>query len=123
MKKGEVKWAALWLITMTILLLVFSSCQSYVDYLSNTPVRTVTVDRTPYYNNYNSFYNPYGLGYYNNFYNRPLYRPIYRPRVRTRTAPPVRRAVRPQRPIRNVKPRSVMSPSLRAAVGARKQKQ
>ena len=28
MKKGEVKWAALWLITMTMLILVFASCSS-----------------------------------------------------------------------------------------------
>ena len=49
------------IITILVILNLFSGCQSYVDYLNNTPVRTVTVDRTPYYNNYNSFYNPYGI--------------------------------------------------------------
>ena len=105
---------------LIIILSLFSSCQSYVDYINNTPVRTVTVDRPYYPSAYHSFYGAGGLGYYNNFY-RPVYRP-YRaqPLVRTRTVRPVRRVVKPQRPIRNVRPvRSGNRTVVRKNVGRR----
>ena len=108
-----------WIIMAAVVVYALTSCQSYVDYINNTPVRTVTVDRTPHYN---SFYNPYGLGYYNNFYNRQLYRPVYRPHVirPTRAVKPQRRVIRPQRPKRVVRPvRSGNRTVVRRNVGRR----
>ena len=87
-----------------IIILLFTRCEAYVDYLNNTPVRTEYIERPYYPNAYHSFYGAGGLGYYNNFY-RPVYRPYRaRPFVRTRTVKPVRRVVKPQRPVRNVRP-------------------
>ena len=107
-------------IAIIVILSLFSSCQSYVDYINNTPVRTVTVDRPYYPSAYHSFYGAGGLGYYNNFY-RPVYRPHRaQPLVRTRTVRPVRRVVKPQRPTRVVRPvRSGNRTVVRKNVGRR----
>ena len=75
-----------------------TSCDAYVDYLNNTPVRTQYIERPYYPNAYHSFYGAGGLGYYSNFY-RPVYRPYRaRPLVRTRTVRPTRRVVKPTKP-------------------------
>ena len=74
-----------------------SSCEAYVDYLNNTPVRTQYIERPYYPNNNTLFYPGYGVGYYNNFYNRPSFRPIIiRHQSRIRPVKPLRRVVKPR---------------------------
>ena len=92
-----------YIIMAAVVVYALTSCEAYVDYLNNTPVRTQYIERPYYPNAYHSFYGAGGLGYYNNFY-RPVYRPYRaRPLVRTRTVKPVRRVVKPH-PVRNVRP-------------------
>ena len=96
------------IITIGLLIAIScTSCEAYVDYLNNTPVRTQYIERPYYPNAYHSFYGAGGLGYYSNFYS-PVYRPYRaRPLVRTRTVRPVRRVVKPRTPVRRVvKPRT-----------------
>ena len=93
-----------------------SSCEAYVEYLNNTPVRTQYIER-PYYPNNTLFYPGYGVGYYNNFYNRPVFRPvIIRHQSRIRPVRPVRRVVKP-RPI--VRPKLPTRPVVRRNIGRR----
>ena len=110
-----------------------SSCEAYVDYLNNTPVRTQYIERPYYPNNNTLFYPGYGVGYYHNFYNRPVIRPvIIRHQSRIRPTRPVRRVVKP-RPIPKVRttPRTVRpvrsgttgNTLIRRNVGRRGQKQ
>ena len=64
-----------YIIMAAVVVYALTSCEAYVDYLNNTPVRTQYIERPYYPNAYHSFYGAGGLGYYNNFY-RPVYQTL-----------------------------------------------